>query len=852
MIVKNIRRKPTIGLILPSFYDKYQANICAGIHDQARSQDANVISFVGGSLDFPDSQHVDRNPIYDLINTDMIDALLIMSGSLNIEVDPSGLYQFLTKYNSIPAVSIAVEIPGVSCVLIDNYTGMYDAVSHLIEEHNCNKLAFIRGPANNQEANIRFEAYKQSLIDHGLTFDPQLVYQGRFWHTDGINSIKAFMDERKVAFDAIVGSDDLGVTNAISVLKERGYRVPEDIKLTGFDDIEKSRHCTPPLTTVRQPLFELGSIATKMAIDQFYGNKKPQVKKLKTQLMKRKSCGCNPDVFFNSIVSQSNKSIPTTTGALPSKLTGDILTELKTSYGSHQMCDDIGVIKIKFNQLTYGIIDALQSKSIDNLLRIIEEILSDSYKKELRSSFWINVLQIIIKYIITNTNLIDNFDFAGHLWNNILLTLYRVESRLQAFERLDVIEKHEIVNWLGDKLISCFNMDELKQLLNKELPLLKINSCIFSLYEDVDQKSARLFYCLNDEHDLENKGIIYPSNELLPAELKKIWNKSYIVLPLVTEHKQLGFVIIEETNIDGIIYDTLSEKIAIAIKTANIMQKLNNQTIELEKQVGIRTKELETANQQIIESINYALRIQQAVLPAEERFKMIFKEYVIVWQPRHIVGGDFYWLGQIGENFLLIVADCTGHGIPGAFMSMIGIALLNDLVIHLQHKNPGKFLQELNISLKKTLNRDQYKKTTNEGMDLAACFISPKEKKLIFSGAKRPLFYCKNNEMHMIKGDRQSLGYIKSCDNFVYKNHEIPLSGDESFFLFTDGITDQNGGTKNLPFGKSRLKNLLIKNQHLPLRQQYNIIKEDLLEYMGNETQRDDITVVGFKVNMFE
>lgn len=287
------------------------------------------------------------------------------------------------------------------------------------------------------------------------------------------------------------------------------------------------------------------------------------------------------------------------------------------------------------------------------------------------------------------------------------------------------------------------------------------------------------------------------------------------------------------------IFYIVSRRIADPLKRALLL------TQEMEKQVSERTRELAEKNQRIVDSIDYAKRLQESILPTAEELQVILGNYFILWKPRDTVGGDFYWVRRIDDDRRLVVlADCTGHGVPGAFMTMAVNSILNHIVDQ-DHTEPADILAELNRRMKATLHRNDQCRLADDGLDMAVCCIE-KNKKLVFAGAKIPLYIKRGNQVHLIKGDKRSIGYRRSSNDLEFTSHSWELEPQDRFYLATDGYIDQNGGTNDYPIGRKKLIQAILEQGSRPMSEQQQAFEVMLSNYMGNESQRDDITLLGF------
>jgi serine phosphatase RsbU (regulator of sigma subunit) len=277
------------------------------------------------------------------------------------------------------------------------------------------------------------------------------------------------------------------------------------------------------------------------------------------------------------------------------------------------------------------------------------------------------------------------------------------------------------------------------------------------------------------------------------------------------------------------------------IRTRRMLREKEEAFAILESQKA----ELEYTSRRIIDSLNYAQRIQDALLPSETYLKKYFRESFILYKPKDIVSGDFYWIGEKNDKRFIVAADCTGHGVPGALISMIGHDLLEKIIVSEDILQPGMILDRMNGALGETFSREKNTGTIiRDGMDIGICSIDLKERKIGFAGAFFPLFLIRDNRLIEIKGDRFTLGMAPGAS---FTNNEIDLDEGDMLYLFSDGYVDQFGGEEDKKFMYRRFRYLLMNIHTFPLADQKTILDDNILTWKGNNPQVDDILIIGFK-----
>ncbi|WP_027002872.1 SpoIIE family protein phosphatase [Hugenholtzia roseola] len=264
-------------------------------------------------------------------------------------------------------------------------------------------------------------------------------------------------------------------------------------------------------------------------------------------------------------------------------------------------------------------------------------------------------------------------------------------------------------------------------------------------------------------------------------------------------------------------------------------------------QIQLQSDQIAHSQEKIMDSIRYGQQIQEAVLPTEEELNAFFEDSFVIYKPQKLVSGDFYWLFRKKRRTFIAVVDCTGHGVPGAFMSMIGHTLLNKIVGQSKIYDPAMILEVLHIEIKNALHQQEGK--NSDGMDICLCCIDDgtDQKIVTFAGAKRTLYYTKNGKLHLLKGDKRGIGGRQKSENQPFNNQVLSLRKGEILYLTTDGFADQNNAARE-KFGSLRFAQTLEQVHRQSLSRQKEILERFFEAHKQKEPQRDDVTIVGIKL----
>jgi len=280
--------------------------------------------------------------------------------------------------------------------------------------------------------------------------------------------------------------------------------------------------------------------------------------------------------------------------------------------------------------------------------------------------------------------------------------------------------------------------------------------------------------------------------------------------------------------------------------------KVAQRTAEVVRQkaeIELQSQKIEVFYKQVTDSIHYAKRIQEAILPPDSFVKKLLPDSFVLYKPKDIVSGDFYWVEELNGKALFAAVDCTGHGVPGAFMSIVGYNLLKQIVSKHQEPKPSLILDELSKGVSDTLHQRNYEDSTSrDGMDIALCAFDQKEYELEFAGAFNPLFFVRDEEIFEIKGNKFPIGIFLEKEAKKFTNHKMKVKKGDVVYIFSDGYADQFGGARGKKFMQSQFRSLLFDIHKKPMPEQRRILDQTIEHWRGNEDQVDDILVIGLRV----
>ncbi len=285
-------------------------------------------------------------------------------------------------------------------------------------------------------------------------------------------------------------------------------------------------------------------------------------------------------------------------------------------------------------------------------------------------------------------------------------------------------------------------------------------------------------------------------------------------------------------------------------------EEINQQKEEIEAQrdeieaqrdlVFDQKEQIQKTHHELSESIDYAVRLQNSILPGEELLKKYFSEHFVFFKPKHKVSGDFYWWTRVDHEVIIAVGDCTGHGVPGAFMSLLGVSLLQEIVNKARIVQPAKILDKLRVEVIRSLSQRGSQREQKDGMDLALISVDTDTLQCTYAGANNSLYIIRDSSLTHHKPDRMPISFYEQMNPFT--SQRIQLQKGDQIYMFSDGYADQFGGEKRKKFKYAAFQKLLIKHSKEKMSKQHNILAETITKWQGDQEQIDDMVVVGIRI----
>lgn len=583
--------RKTIGMLIDWIDNQYQFDLLYGMAEFAEEKDINLLFFEGGIID--DKNEI-LNKIYDLAGQNNVDGLVILPASIGRFMSRDFLIRFCKQYQPLPTVIVGLQIPGLPSLSVDN-NGIRELIRHLILAHGYRRFAFIKGAESSLDTIQRFDAFLKTLAEYNIPVDPVRVVQGDYTYSSGAEAIRELLDARKANFDVVVASNDDMALGALTELVARGIKVPGEVAVVGFDNLDPGRYSSPSLTTISYSIYELGRRAAEMLLNSLEHKEVPLFEVIPTQMVIRESCGCHSRLFENvPLRKPSNPNVHLLryknfdTAPLPDLLinqdtiTTEICTEVQCLFSDDRRINLSKIVTQLCNALYYelneaktGAFDQTWNEILNFGLRIYKDI-----------SLWQMVITIFRRHLLpyfTNRRILITVEDILH---QARISVDAIALELEMHEHQTTIHIKNSLSSLSEKLL--FTLDEHKSMnaLAYTLSDLGIRSCYLVLFEGKKQQKSRLVLAY-DEHGRKDKGgsITFPSYKFLPNRfLSQNRRFTMLVGALNFTQPQLGFVVFELGPREGKVYLELRRIISSTLQVNLFLKKIQEQADRLRAQ----------------------------------------------------------------------------------------------------------------------------------------------------------------------------------------------------------------------------------------------------------------------------
>jgi DNA-binding LacI/PurR family transcriptional regulator/signal transduction histidine kinase len=559
-----------IGIFTAGLDDEYQASIWHAMEQEASRRGLGTISFIGSRLGSPIASEASSNLAYNLASRHNIDGLIVIASSLATFFSTVDLHQFFSRWSNLPSVSIGMHLEGMSDVTVEGGEGMRTLVEHLLAVHGRRHIAVVKGPVYHQESISRFDTVAQVLEEHSIPLRPSHVLEGEFTEESGRKAVRRLVEEG-TEFDALVCLNDWMALGALEELTRSGIRVPDDVSVVGFDGLDPARYATPPLTTVAQPLYEMGILAVDMLDRLMAGGGEEHICLPCTPVI-RESCGCNPHVGLTPGLT-----------ALPQHATA-----------AERMASE-------------DLIALMAEGDYDSWIARLNRALDATAASSGALYRWQDYLSVI-EYRSRGEGGVSREERSIMMAGARTLVGEKL-SRFQAAKRVAVQKSFDNLRIVSATLSGTFESEQLIPNLRESLQQFDLDEGYLVSFTD-QRDRARLVMTTHTIDCDEALARSFPLEEILPSCLPPAWRRRrWVLLPLVYLDEPMGYLLVPFGMVAPELYAVLQEQISATWKGSLLLQQIRDHERTLEEQVERRTDDLRAEVKRRIELENEVMEI---------------------------------------------------------------------------------------------------------------------------------------------------------------------------------------------------------------------------------------------------
>ncbi|WP_437566719.1 SpoIIE family protein phosphatase [Sorangium sp. So ce542] len=815
------KKRRTIALLMDYVGGDYQSEVRFGVERAAEAHDVDLLVAFGETLALPGETAAAQNSIYHLIGSQTVDGIIIASATLCHHIGIEGMREFCRAYAPLPVFSIGMAIEGIPSLIVDNAFGIELAVAHMVDAHGRRRVAYIGGPANNEEAKARADAYWSALAARGAPLDERLFAVGAFTIDSGRTAMRELLS-RGGDPDAVVAANDKMALGAMELLKELGIRVPQDILLSGFDDAVIARFSKPSLTTVRQPMKRLGALAVDSLVRMLDGEAVEGVGLLEVELTCRESCGCGVQASASlpppgsstrggasliagqreSLERALRRSVSIPTGSLDG-WPGDLLSALE---------DELAGKEGRFLYALEALLDAAgRAGAILDHFQGAIELLRERLLRPAEDGGALH-------------------DALERLWHASRIVIGSASVRVEGERRLNVELASTYLSWSARSFSTCLSLPILKRVMASELPALGFSRVAVSLYDsapDARESTMKALFLMEGGREVEPPPVSFPAWLLAPEGfLGGGERNTMIALPVAFGDLEKFGVAVLNSGAHELVYDALRLQIGSAVKAAALHR-------EMIRQVELRERlEQEKIRQESV----VAARIQTTLVP--DRLSVEGLELCAVMKPAAAVGGDYYDVLATAEGGWLGIGDVAGHGLAAGLVMLMIQSMVSALTRRDPGASPARLISAVNAAVYENVRgrllRDEH----------ATLLLLRYERsgRVTFAGAHDDIIVCRARTRRCvcIQSTGVWIGALPAIDAMT-RDAEFSLEDGDVLVLYSDGVTEARDAHHE-QFGLERLCTAVESAQSAPV----SAIRDRILSEVEGwcPSPDDDITIV--------
>jgi sigma-B regulation protein RsbU (phosphoserine phosphatase) len=826
-------RRPVIGVLIDTVRGGYQNTVLAGLADTARRREVSLAVFTGGVIGAPGNEGIHRNFVFDLCDDSAVDGAVILGGALGNALGPKAVEAICARLAPLPMASLALGPAQVPCLTLDEEPGMRQALEHLLLRHGCHRIAFIRGPAVNAEAERRYAIYRAVLTERGLPIDPALICEGTFEKSSGEAAIELLVDERRVPFDGLVACNDYMALAAMSALEERGLQVPSDVAVVGFDDIEDARFSTPPLTTVRQPLYQQGEAALDLVLAQLEGRQVELRTSAPTELVVRQSCGC-----FSGLARPGRAGPVTMTETPVDSLLAEHGPDLQREIARSVHGSDTALPSGWDRQLLDAFEAELRGAGAGLFTSTLDRLLGQVAASGDDVGAWQRMISALRKLLLPALPSEPlRWVQAEDLWHEARILIADLAERAQAQHRLHTERLAHALTVSGAALLSTQQVAALTGAVGKQLPQLGIPGAWMTLIQSGAADAgagAEMEVVL--AHDVERPpggsepgpGSKLSAAALLPAVIEPLARRaSIIVEPLYFHERALGCLLLEMGPREGIVYESLAEQVSSALEGARLVARLVEEATR--RQVAER--------QRLEKEMEIATRIQTSILPRDVTVPRL--EIAATMRTATEVGGDYYDVIPVADGCWIGIGDVAGHGLGTGLVMLMMQSGIGVLARKMPDASPRELLLALN-----TMLVDNVRTRLGQREHATLTLLRYRQDgRLVFAGAHEEILIrrAESGRCERLETPGAWVGAKRDIEAGTVESSAQLKPGD-LLVLYTDGLIEAMGRDGRERFGTDRLAALVEEHGASPPA----AVRDALLAALDVFAERldDDVTLL--------